>query len=903
MLIVVTPLAIGAVSRRAFVAMELAISALFLIQITRSAGSRFGLVSGPLPMRAVKHLSLPFVAIAGLLIVQLIPLPPPVVRLLSPTTYHIYQIAFAGWPYDHKLPPWSRSSDSESPPSRTAEPLRHSSIVYPLAGRGVAGVYPLEVPKWRPLTVSASATSASLIEFLALVSIFYLVLLCPFGTASRERPFVQSIIYSVIATGTLVALLAIAERAWWNGKVLWFYQPADWKGPLLVASPRARGPFVNPDHFANFLALILPLAVSITLFPHSIANRGRSNSRLFFGCAAIAMLIAAALSLSRGGWLAISIGIGTMLIMCFSRASSASKLFWRSGLRGVPSAIVTFVFVIGVTLYVIGRPARIAVAMRLATTSPSDFAARVDAWHATLTMIRDFPMLGVGAGSWPDIFPHYQPPPVSHYYFYRTAENDYLQFIAENGLVGLAALVALSIVMIRILAVAGPRISAQRWPLFAGLIGGTVGALIQEFVDSSLHIPANALIFSVLLALLLRVAVADSPAVGDDSKAAVAIGLATPRWLLASAYLIIVVAAWNQDGGVYPYAVDHPANLTIARRNLADHPATSAVHLALARMMPDLSEAQRIELAAAVWLDPNEPLARDLLARNLLLSGRKSQALAEVSASVYHAPFQDLHYYLAPSAVLWLLPEQQQAVADGFSRSIDSGFGDAVPQLASFYLGLGRVRDAAQAWESGARMSADRSRRMEFLLEAAQQYARLHDYVDGARLLLEARTVAPADPQPYVELARIYGEENNLTAASAAVDQGIRAGADPYPLEMALASAAERTGLYQIAETALVRALGYDPSFEATLRLGRVYFDENRFERAVGALLQAIDLNRHSAEAFMWLGRAYEASYDYNRAARAFHDAIALAPNNEVVRTQYSEFEHRLAEQSRDDHN
>lgn len=904
MLIVLTPLAIGAVNRGAFVTMELTIFALILLEILAGATNRIGLSASPLSMRPARQLSLSAIAVAGLLLLQLIPLPPRVLHSLSPTTYRVYQVAFPGWPYDRNSPAGPRRSESQTPASRRMQALRRSSVVALTPDKAAAVGYLPRISRWRPLTLSGSATSASLIEFLALASIFYLISLSRFGPGSLGKDFVQTIIYSIIVTGALVAVVAIAQRAWWNGKVLWFYQPTDWKGPLLVDSPRASGPFVNPDHFANFLALIIPLAVSGMLFPYSITNRRPSNSRLLLGSAAMLMLIAAALSLSRGGWVAISAGISTMLMMCFSRAPAGLEFFRTARLRVVPSAILTFALIAVVTLYIIGRSARTSVATRLVTTTASDFSPRVNAWRETLAMIGDFPIFGVGAGSWPDIFPHYQPPPASHYYFYRTAENDYLQFVAENGLVGLTALLAVSIAATRILMIAAPQITAARWSLFGGLAGGIAGGLIQEFVDSSLHVPANALLFTVLLGLLLRIAVAESVTAVDRPETTETPIRSVPRWLLASLYLIIVVAAWNQDGGAYPYALDRPANLTRARRNLVDHPAISSGHVALAQMMPDRSEPQRIELAAAVWLDPNDAVARDLLARNLLLSGRTSEALAQIAASIYHAPFLDFHYYLAPSAALWLLPQEQQAVADGFMRSIDSGFGDAVPQLASFFLLLGRGRDAAEAWEHGATVSADRSRRLEFLLEAGQRYAELHDYADGARVLLEARILAPSDPRPYVELAQaVYGPDNNFAAASAVIDQGVRAGADPYALEMALANSAESSGRYQIAEMALGRARTYDPSFEATLRLGRVYFDENRLEPAVGALLQAVELNPQSAEAFMWLGRAYEANYDYNHASNAYHHAIALAPNDEVVRARCSEFEHRLAQQPHDDIN
>src|SRR6266516_2980729 len=53
----------------------------------------------------------------------------------------------------------------------------------------------------------------------------------------------------------------------------------------------------------------------------------------------------------------------------------------------------------------------------------------------SLGMLREFALFGVGLGSWPELFPRYQTPPWSSL-FYREAHNDYIELLAETGLVG-----------------------------------------------------------------------------------------------------------------------------------------------------------------------------------------------------------------------------------------------------------------------------------------------------------------------------------------------------------------------------------------------------------------------------------------------------------------------------------
>src|SRR3954447_5266542 len=161
---------------------------------------------------------------------------PGILRLLSPSAYHVYQIAVPDWPsasdtriltVQHSFNAVAdRAIEAPSRPTR----LRHTTSC---DGTG-------SLSKWHSLTLSRPVTEACLLELIALGGAFFLVMLYPFGYSGEQisqEQFLRRVVYSIVASASLVALIGIGEWAWWNGKILWLYRPSDWRGPLTV-SPR-----------------------------------------------------------------------------------------------------------------------------------------------------------------------------------------------------------------------------------------------------------------------------------------------------------------------------------------------------------------------------------------------------------------------------------------------------------------------------------------------------------------------------------------------------------------------------------------------------------------------------------------------------------------------------------------
>jgi len=131
------------------------------------------------------------------------------------------------------------------------------------------------------------------------------------------------------------------------------------------------------------------------------------------------------------------------------------------------------------------------------------FAVRSEIWRATLRMIADHPVFGVGLGAFATMYPHYDSGNGLRYT--AEAHNDYLQLLAETGIAGGLIGVGFLVVLLRIVRRSLSRtVGTRHWSLAVGASVGIAAGLIHSLVDFGLQITANALVFLSLVAVLLR---------------------------------------------------------------------------------------------------------------------------------------------------------------------------------------------------------------------------------------------------------------------------------------------------------------------------------------------------------------------------------------------------------------
>jgi len=335
---------------------------------------------------------------------------------------------------------------------------------------------------WRPLSLTPDATVASLLAGIPVVAAFVL--------ARTAQPALFRLLPPALV---LVALVQAVWGLLQAGPFKELYFDAEFAGGLI-------GSFANSNHFSNYIAMTLPLAVFM-LWRSMSRSRTDQNQRppvaaVLWSLALLVLLAAVLASGSRTG--AITALLVTLLaVLLLLGAVSSSSRRWY--LLGAGALLLAVLVIVGVNSLIM---------MRFDTGRVGDDASfrwqlMASTWRAALA----FWPTGSGPGSFAGVYPQFQPPGLRA--FIEHAHSDYVQLLMELGalfvvLAGLAAWLILrqGLALWRQARVGGLGFGSVQLQLCCGL--GLLAVLLHSWVDFNLRIPANAVLAACLLGAFLR---------------------------------------------------------------------------------------------------------------------------------------------------------------------------------------------------------------------------------------------------------------------------------------------------------------------------------------------------------------------------------------------------------------
>src|SRR5271154_1900812 len=396
LLLVTSPIAFGAVHPLSYRPMEAVLFGLAIVWMAKTAQVARAANQSDAACRVfvAGKLALPIVAFTAFALLQLVPLPPPMIRALSPQTYELYAKSLEDWPYaapyQHIGPLASENRGQRADqglvilPTKEevsrGDPIPFAPVAAARGGESkdeadksgssvskiVAAIYGT---RWRPIAIAPVLTWSSLLTLLACACAFMVTAYYPFDDRERSRTefqFARRILRVILAMGFVVATIGLIEQATWNGKLLWFFIPYDWGRPLMDAT-RTRAPFVDPDHFAGYLAMIFPLALASTVYPSIVtASRPTLTMRIVCAVASFVIFIAMLRSLSRAGWMSIVLGPAIMfMLVAPGRRAEVEPVSPPARVGRLRLALGTFAIGLALMLVVVGPDARTATTERV----------------------------------------------------------------------------------------------------------------------------------------------------------------------------------------------------------------------------------------------------------------------------------------------------------------------------------------------------------------------------------------------------------------------------------------------------------------------------------------------------------------------------------------------------------
>jgi O-antigen ligase/tetratricopeptide (TPR) repeat protein len=735
------------------------------------------------------------------------------------------------------------------------------------------------ISSWRSLSVAPSTTAAALLKLLGYIAILSVIILYPLaprnaGLAS-EVNFERLILLGLVTSGFVASFI---------GLVNWSSQSVVGAGADVLI--RARGPYANPDHFACFLTMTFPLAFAAAAFDLFTGTRRAVPVRVFCGVAAFTMVAALLLSGSRSGWAGLLLGLVALPLMTGWPANSFASVQSTK----VIAAAALFCLLL---LVFIGRHGQEGIRQRFEShAATAAIADRVDVWKDSLSMLRHFPLFGVGLRCWSELFPHFARPPWTRDSYWGETHNDYLQILCELGIAGFTIVFWFIVLVLRLL-VRGARRAEPGSALVAAVTAAVVGVGLEEFFDFGLQLPANGLIFVVLLGVGLRLVL-------RSNSGSVQFRSNTPpsAWpAVGFAAGICLALTWSErSASALTY---QPTTLSEAQALVLAHPADPDAHLSLLEQLgPSMSRPEFLsEVQRIMWFEPTNPYARDLYAVILLKEGNRSEGLAQIKNSFLFSPVLDTHRFLFRSnpQLARLSSDEKDAIRAGLSAAVARRYQDADGSLGDFYNTNGEYTRAADTYLAAATAETEPVQKSTFLTEAAISEVAAHQLDHAQANFQAALSLAPERVEPYARLMGVMLRKKDPGSARAVLDRAIKHRVDPLPLYVLLVQGEADVGDHRSAEAVALEALdNYPDDREITRLLGTIYLSESRYTDAALLFRRLCELKSDDADAFFNLGIAQEHAYEFSAAETAFQQAIRLSPANRDYRKRYTQFESNM---------
>ncbi|HPO44264.1 MAG TPA: O-antigen ligase family protein [Spirochaetota bacterium] len=332
---------------------------------------------------------------------------------------------------------------------------------------------------WRPATLSAVQ-----------LWLFYAAVLFAVPQLIDTPGRFRRLMWTIFITGTALAIIGMIQK---SGDTTLIYG-------LRRVPNDAFGPYVNRDHAAHFLAVSAMCGLGLFfsgLKPLLVQqSRTRQFDLLSIQFIELVMLVAIVYGIvrtgSRGG------------LHSFAIAAAVTGFIAAGFVR---SRRGKYLALAGMLLALSGYALLLSSNEKLRGLKDGDWdlsiKARFSMYESSRRMLADFPAFGVGLKAVQYAFPHYKKPPLKEISRVLHVHSDWLELFLQAGLAGgLIYLAGLVAALARSFRNWRDNSSFTLKCMQGGAIGAVLAACVHNFAEFASQMPANALLFYVLVGAL-----------------------------------------------------------------------------------------------------------------------------------------------------------------------------------------------------------------------------------------------------------------------------------------------------------------------------------------------------------------------------------------------------------------
>jgi len=731
--LIFSPLAFGTVERWSYALMEILSAGVLLLVFLRMFQKKTSYYETPGIV--------PLLLFLAYILLQVLPVPPQFIKILSPSTYEIYKGSLL-----------------------VADPSA-----------------------WIPLSVNPKATLAEFFRFSSYAALYIVTV-----QLMTRKELLKRTVFIIVICASFISFFGIIQHLVSNNKIYWFRELTQGGVPF--------GPYVNRNHYAGFMGMLFPLVIGLFLFhkPHvsytslrekiaELFNLEETNIYLLLGFSAILIGTSVFLSLSRSGIISLSVSM-----MFFGFMLLGQDIHRR---RAMIIIIVCTLIALSVGWFGWGPIIERFKELYPVEGDISEFRPII--WNDSRQLLKDFLLTGAGFGSYISIYPLYKSLPVE--LVVDHAHNDYIELLSNGGVIAFfLSTWFITAVVIKSFKVYRKRHELLSLYLVIGSVTGILSILLHSFTDFNLSIGANGLYFFFLLGLVVsashtrlreginrtylkRIRLSGGCAFAGTVILFSAILLFNTGLLLGKAYYPgesvsqTSVSISDEELKAYkkrimkasfldPFEATYHASLAQTERNLGNHDAAFRQYQKALRMNPlnseymqkaGLSLSERKEMRAAdillrsgIRYDRNTPQRYKVYALWLLSHGAKQEAMSIIRDAIALDPRETGEYI----TLMVLRGVKDEEIPDFLPDRTD-------PYLvfAGYLQAIGKDDMTENAYRKALQYTEyEEVIKPSYFSAISRYYIKRNLYEQALEVMRRATELLPEDVNVRIQTARVY---------------------------------------------------------------------------------------------------------------------------------------------------